>query len=484
MARRKRKGSSIPLIVLCFLSIVTTIWLYAESKRLAYYTSIIVGRTKIGNAEFPSNNLSEKQRLEIVDKAMEEYGAAGGDPNRVGLIKELDRVGFLLKRDRRQLYELRHTMGAASDNVQEWSVEAQEFAPVTEDGKIHLENNSAVYTDRDPAGRPLGKVRMFDRRLIEIRRFILMADGEAPENIRDERPPEFTMKSAIIRLTDMIRVLGENAENRRNLIKDEATKLTASKDEIASVIQRHFEVVQNKNQEFKGQSTDLIAERDKLNKSVEELQLQIFGVEREIRDARVDFEREYKTTQREIETLQEIHKIRTQKKEHVSYAQVDGYVTHADMATGMCFIDLSFKDRVRPGMVFEIYRTIENVTPVARGRLVIQKVYDWGSRCHITWLRDKYDPILKGFVIDNKLYSKTERKNIVVAGDGFAEYSKREVEKFVTDFNHKVQDAILPDTDILIVGRNTPKEVLEKADRYSIQKMSEREFLNLIGRAP
>ena len=135
--------------------------------------------------------------------------------------------------------------------------------------------------------------------------------------------------------------------------------------------------------------------------------------------------------------------------------QPDGAVISSSQAAGRAWIDLGRKDMLPRGTVFRIVAP-EGGGLKARGR--VSKVeYD---RAEITLfdVADPFNPVVKGDLVSNDLYSAKLRRNIYLMGRFSYPLDKPTVKLILEQLGNKVHDTIGPGIDLVLVGGDTLNE--------------------------
>ena len=71
---------------------------------------------------------------------------------------------------------------------------------------------------------------------------------------------------------------------------------------------------------------------------------------------------------------------------------------------------------------------------------------------------DRYDPVVRGDIVVNELYSPHVKRNIALIGRFSYPYPKPEVKRLLERLGNKVLDKVGIDCDLVVVGNDTVSE--------------------------
>lgn len=163
----------------------------------------------------------------------------------------------------------------------------------------------------------------------------------------------------------------------------------------------------------------------------------------------------------------------------------DGEILTTDNRLGNCWIDLSRRDGLRVGSVFEVFRYIKGGRRKAKGRIEIKQVGNEVSQAAIIEMLDpEDDPIVKGDHIISPFFDKHETKSFVIAGELTNPiYSEQEVIKMIEEMGGKVAHDVTVETDFLIVGKGAEDtEKYTRALDLGTTIMLEKELFKFLGK--
>jgi len=174
------------------------------------------------------------------------------------------------------------------------------------------------------------------------------------------------------------------------------------------------------------------------------------------------------------------------KPKDYRWADPDGQVLKADMRSGLCWVDLGKRDRILPGMIFEIFRQGKGGQRVFKGRIEIRRVMEDISECSILEVNDpKEDPLVKGDYLLSPLYDKRRGKmRVVFIGDFKSPfYTRYQLTKKLRELNIVVERKVTPYTDYVILGANPENvEDYKKAEEWVIPFIREMDLIRFLRR--
>ncbi|MFM2090213.1 MAG: hypothetical protein RLZZ127_702 [Planctomycetota bacterium] len=147
-------------------------------------------------------------------------------------------------------------------------------------------------------------------------------------------------------------------------------------------------------------------------------------------------------------------------------------------------IDLGTGDRIRPGMLFEVFQ-YENGRFGSKGLIEVIEASAGTSVCRIRSQVDiKRNPIAKGDRIGNPLFNTKRPKVFVLAGD-FAMHNAGDYEAFITTMGNEVRRDIGPGVDYLVVrgdDKDRSDTARARAREFHVLGMTEAQLLTYLPR--
>jgi hypothetical protein len=134
--------------------------------------------------------------------------------------------------------------------------------------------------------------------------------------------------------------------------------------------------------------------------------------------------------------------------------QPDGSIISASMTALVAFVDIGRKDMLPVGTVFRV--TAPRVDGRSDG-----KVKAWGrvtevmqdrAKLKLYKVTDRYDPVVRGDIIVNELYTPDLKRNIALIGRFSYPYPKGEVKRLLERLGNRVWDKVGVGVDLVIVG--------------------------------
>ena len=135
--------------------------------------------------------------------------------------------------------------------------------------------------------------------------------------------------------------------------------------------------------------------------------------------------------------------------------EADGQVLDASLAASRAWINLGRKDMLPRGTVFDI-NAADGSGLKARGR-VARLEYD-RAELELFDIADEFNPVVKGDVVVNDLYSPNLRRNIFLMGRFSYPLTKPTVKMILEKLGNKVYDQVGPGIDLVLVGQDTLNE--------------------------
>lgn len=133
----------------------------------------------------------------------------------------------------------------------------------------------------------------------------------------------------------------------------------------------------------------------------------------------------------------------------------DGHVLSASAKIAEAIINLGSKDMIKKGMVFRVLdkeASLRNKTKI-KAHATVTAVDRSSARVKITGLVDKYNPVVRGDMISNDLYSKLLKRDIYLVGRFVEPYNKGQLTKILESLGNRVHKEWNASCDLLIMGR-------------------------------
>ncbi|MEZ5989113.1 MAG: hypothetical protein R3F30_08315 [Planctomycetota bacterium] len=160
----------------------------------------------------------------------------------------------------------------------------------------------------------------------------------------------------------------------------------------------------------------------------------------------------------------------------------DGAILSSNDRILEAVIDLGARDAIKKGMTFQVLDKethIRFTLNKAAGEFVkalatVVEVSGTSARVKIHGVADKYNPVVKGDLIRNDLYSKNFKRDICLVGRFVEPYTKGELKRMLEAYGHRVHDEWDASCDLLVLGRQPVGEDVTKIeDTEAYQKASE-----------
>jgi hypothetical protein len=156
----------------------------------------------------------------------------------------------------------------------------------------------------------------------------------------------------------------------------------------------------------------------------------------------------------------------------------EGRVLQTDVQGGRVVIDKGAKDKIFPGLIFEIFNYVRGAY-ISKGRIEVIEVQEGISVCRVLGQADaKRDPISRQDYIGNPVFNAERPRVFVVAGD-FKRYNKEDLEGFIRRTGGIVWPQLAPGADYLVAGDRSEQAQIA-ARQYQILAMHEDDLLQYV----
>jgi hypothetical protein len=291
-----------------------------------------------------------------------------------------------------------------------------------------------------PTSTDLSEVNLMTNAILQLGTVFPNADPNS-ETVEAILPTVISdYQAATARIGDLqsqIAQLRADLDARQN----ENTTALAGKDATISDLQSELDDTRNSLSE---QIVDLERQRDALRDQYRELDDRLTQTEAE-KDAEIAAVRVASTTMKQRNDILSSRLNKVQRRSDAA----DGAILTANARINKAWIDLGRKNRVAPGLQFEI---LDQVTGALKGRLEVASVEDARAECLVLSVADKYNPIASGDPIRNAVFDPDRQPVAVLLGNGFGAYSADEMKIKLAQVGISVSDDVTVETDYLLLG--------------------------------
>ncbi len=127
----------------------------------------------------------------------------------------------------------------------------------------------------------------------------------------------------------------------------------------------------------------------------------------------------------------------------------DGSVLTANANIGKAWIDLGRRDRVNPGLTFEV---LDRVSGLAKGHLTVLSIEEERAECRVTDLLDRYNPISSDDLVRNAMFDPGRRPVAVLLGNGYGRYNASDMKAKLAEVGISVVEELSYEVDYLLLG--------------------------------
>ena len=133
----------------------------------------------------------------------------------------------------------------------------------------------------------------------------------------------------------------------------------------------------------------------------------------------------------------------------------DGQVISSSEAANRAWINLGRKDLLPRGTTFQV---LDPDKPGIKAYGTVIQVERDRAEIRVSGLRDKFEPVVKGDLVRNDLYSPHVKRNIYLLGRFSHPLTKPTIATILKSLGNKVHERIGPGVDLVIVGGDTVNE--------------------------
>jgi len=229
-------------------------------------------------------------------------------------------------------------------------------------------------------------------------------------------------------------------------------------------------------QELQGQLNDeqqrAAQQKDEDNQRIANLQTQLDELQNRFREVEAQAELATQVADKEISTLEARVLAQSQKLEVLSEPDLpDGQVIATSPESRLAYIDIGGRDGLRRGTKFDVFRYGKGGELIRKGRVEVRDVNEDTAMCGVTLELDDMDPIIKGDIVVNPLYSRDMKRTFVLLGRFPASLNRSFISDRLVALGNGVDETVSSKTDFLVLGDKEEGEFAQEltdTDEYKL----------------
>ena len=265
--------------------------------------------------------------------------------------------------------------------------------------------------------------------------------------------------------------------------EDESLSHMRELDEIRAAKDEEIARLRNDNDRL---TTDIESARSAARDEAARLQNEITELEEEWSGRVYQLNRDLQITKGLLDQADERIKVLTQeqnKEKQFATVDPDGKVLRVEEDLGFAYIDLGQQDRLRRGLIFNVFQYQKGGKRIQKGRVEVARIEgDW-AEVRILQTYDAFNPIAAGDHIASPFYSIDDKPVFVFAGEKPLNnrLSREEIVQKIEAFGGIVEAAVgLETTYVVALQGYEETEEYEEARRFGTTILREKELLDFI----
>ncbi len=242
------------------------------------------------------------------------------------------------------------------------------------------------------------------------------------------------------------------------------------------------QIEQQKNtriQELEGQLSDeqqrSAQQRDEDNQRISNLQSQNDEVSNRAREVQAAADLAKQLSVKEISTLNARILAMTKKLEVLREPDLpDGQIITTSAGSKLVYVDLGGRDGLRRGTKFDVYRYGKGGELVLKGKIEVREVEEDCAMCGILKEFNDMDPLIKGDVIVNPLFSKEIERTFVLLGRFPSSTNRSFVSDRLITLGNSVDTKVSSKTDFLVLGDKEQGEFAQELTETEEYKLADK----------
>lgn len=171
------------------------------------------------------------------------------------------------------------------------------------------------------------------------------------------------------------------------------------------------------------------------------------------------------------------------REETFAMVKPDGEILNVSEELGKAWISLGTKNKLRRGLVFDVFAYQKGGKRISKGRVEVLKVEDDFSEVAVLENLDRFNPISAGDQITSPFFDQDDVPHFVFAGEAATngKYSVEEMVRKIELFGGVVSTSVALDTDFVVAVKG-----YEETEEYGLARdlgvtiLRERELLDFI----
>lgn len=171
------------------------------------------------------------------------------------------------------------------------------------------------------------------------------------------------------------------------------------------------------------------------------------------------------------------------REETFAMVKPDGEILNVSEELGKAWISLGVENKLRRGLVFDVFAYQKGGKRISKGRIEVLKVDSGFSEVAVLENLDRFNPISAGDQITSPFYDQDEVPHFVFAGEAATngKYSVEEMVRKIELFGGVVSTSIALDTDFVVAVKGYEEtEEYDLARDLGVTILREKELLDFI----
>lgn len=213
-------------------------------------------------------------------------------------------------------------------------------------------------------------------------------------------------------------------------------------------------------------------QKEEDNQRIANLQSQLDEQQNRVREIEAKAELDRSVSEKEISTLNARLLAQAQKLEVLREPDLpDGMIIAANPGTKLVYIDIGAQDGLKRGTKFDVFRRGKGGELLRKGRVEVRNVEKDSAMCGILEDLDEFDPIVKGDVLVNPLFSRDMQRTFVLLGRFPSSTNRDLITDRLKSLGNSVEETVSSRTDFLVLGDKEQGEFapeLTETDEYKL----------------
>jgi len=296
-----------------------------------------------------------------------------------------------------------------------------------------------------------------------------MLKGKFPEHVSTDTQNLEVLINGVVAYGDKIK---RDFDEKAATLEGEIATRREAQDNLTTIEQNKNTRIQELEAQLSDEQQRSATQKEEDNQRIANLQSQLDELNSRVREVESSAELDKQVADKEISTLNARILALSKKLEVLEEPDIpDGQIIATSAEAGLAYIDIGGRDGLRRGTKFDVYRYAKGGNLVLKGSIEVRDVTTESAMCGVTKELFELDPIVKGDVVVNPLFSRNMSRTFVLLGRFPSTINRAFIGDRLSALGNAVDEKVSSKTDFLVLGEKEQGEFapeLTETDEYKL----------------